>query len=199
MNISDTTLEIRTLGSFCISVNGRPVVIDWPDETLKVLFCSLLSPLDVSFTWDRICRSLWDIPATKTSMQRLEELFFQKLDSFLIKELGFNPLITAAEGISINRQCIQVDAHEFHSLAVDGLRLFSLGNNAAAFEKFSRADALYTGCYLPGMPGRINTDTRYNLEELYRISVKDAMHQTRKSVCLWHIRRAEPRMRLAVA
>ena len=44
MNISDTMLDIRTLGSFRISAKGKPVAVDWPDETQKVLFCTLLSP-----------------------------------------------------------------------------------------------------------------------------------------------------------
>jgi hypothetical protein len=103
MNISDTTLEIRTLGSFSIFVNGRPVATDWPDETLKVLFCSLLSPLDISFSWDRICRSMWGIRATKTSICRLEELFLRPFGTFLVMELGFNPLIAGQEGIRIDR------------------------------------------------------------------------------------------------
>src|SRR5664279_1825707 len=75
MKLSDTKLEIRTLGSFSISVNGRAVAVDWPDETLKVLFCSLLSPFDSFFCWDRICRSLWGIRATQTSRSRLEDIF----------------------------------------------------------------------------------------------------------------------------
>jgi hypothetical protein len=199
MNISDTTLEIRTLGRFSISAAGKPVAADWPNETVKVLFCSLLSPLDLSFTWDRVCRSMWGVPATRTSMRRLEEIYIRPLISFLIKELGFNPLITGYEGIRIDLQRIQVDALEFHSTAVEGLRLLSIGNHAAALNKLSRADLLYVGSYLPGLPGKIITDTRNDLDSLYRTAVMDAMPLIRNSNCSRRNRRAEPVMYLMAA
>jgi len=199
MNIPDTTLEIRTLGSFSISFAGKAVATDWPDETIKLLFCSLLSPLDVSFTWDRICRSMWGVPATRTSMRRLEKNCIQPLTSFLTKELGFNLLITGHESIRINQQRIQVDALEFHSTAAEGLRLLSLGNHDAALEKFSRADSLYAGRYLPGMPGKIITDTRDDLQSLYQTAVMDAMPLTRNSGWSGRTRRAEPGVYLMAA
>jgi len=177
--MTDTTLEILTLGRFSISMNGNPVAVEWPDETVKVFFCSLLSPLDLYFSWDRLCRSLWNEPETRTCRHRLEELVIRPLNSFLIKELGFNPLSAGAEGIRINRQGVHIDAHEFHNAVIDGLGLLTLGSDTAALEKLSRADTLYSGNFLPGMPGKIIGNARRDLEALYRIAVLD---------CTWHSR-----------
>jgi hypothetical protein len=179
MKIPETPLEIRTLGRFSISVNGRLVATEWPDETVKVLFCSLLSPLDLYFTWDRICRSMLGVPATITSRHQLDETCIQPLNSFLIKELGFNPLIAGHEGIRIDLQGIHVDAHEFYSNVLEGLRLLSLAKHVAALEKFSRANSLYAGNYLPGIPGKIIENTRSDLESLYRTAVMDGIRHAR--------------------
>jgi hypothetical protein len=181
MDLSDTKLEIRTLGHFSISIDGKPVATDWPDETVKELFCSLLSPLDLYVSWDRICRSMWDIPATPNSSLRMEEIFVRPLKSFLVKELGFDPLIIGDDGIRIDQQRIRLDALEFHSAAAGGLRLLSSGNHSAALEKFSRAKALYDGSYLPGMPGKIIASTRNDLESLYLTAIIDAMPLSRNS------------------
>lgn len=190
MNTPDTMLTIQTLGRFSIAVNGRPVAIIWPDETAKVLFCSLLSPLDLSFSWDRICRSMWGVPATRNNRCRLEEIFSQHLSGFLIKELGFNPLIAGREGIRID-QHIHVDAREFHSTVVEGLRLLAFGNQTEALEKFYRADSLYVGSYLPGMTGNIIENTRKDLETLYQTAVMDIMSLKRNFGCWDCTKRAE--------
>lgn len=168
MNISDTTLDIHTLGSFGISVNGKPVATKWPGEVAMLLFCSLLSPLDLCFTWDRICRTIFGVPATRTNRLRLEETVIRPLNTFLIKELGFEPIIAGQENIRIDQERIHVDAVEFHDSFVEGLSLLSLGNHSAALEKFCKANALYAGSYLPGMPGKIIANTRKDLESLYR-------------------------------
>jgi len=169
------------------------VATAWPNESLQVLFCSLLSPLDLFINWDRLCRSMLDLPATGTSRRRLEADFVRPLNSFLIQELGFNPLITEAEGIRIDHQRVHVDAFEFHSAALEGLRQMSLGNHAAAFDRFSRAKSLYEGLYLPGIKGKIIANTRNDLESVYLTAVLDAMPLTRKT---WSYsgrnRRAEP-------
>ena len=168
MSIPDTKLEILTLGRFSIFADGKPVATEWPDETVKALFCSLLSPLDIYFTWDRICRSMLGVPVTQTSRRQLEEILIRPLKSFLIKELGFNPIIISRECIRINQQHINVDALEFHSTVVEGLRLLSLGIHAAALDKFIRADSLYAGSYLPGITGKIIENTRNELESIYQ-------------------------------
>lgn len=176
MDIPETKLEILTLGRFSISViSGKPVAADWPDETVKNLFCSLLSPLDLYFTWDRICRSLWNVPVTRISKRRLEEVVIRPLNGFLLKELGFTPVISGSEGLRIDLQGIHLDAHEFHSAVIKGLELLTLGNHAAALEKFNRAALLYVGSYLPGMPGKIIENTRIELESLYRTTVLDGI------------------------
>jgi hypothetical protein len=199
MNISDTTLEIRTLGGFSISVAGKPVAADWPDKSIKLFFCSLLSPLDASFTWERICNSKWGVPATRISRSQLEDTIIQPLISFLVKELGFNPLITGHEGIRIDLLRIHVDALEFHNTVVEGLRLLYLGNHVAALKKMTRAASLYAGSYLPGMLGKIITDTRNDLMSLYRTAVLDAMPLARNPGCSVRNRRAEPGMYLMAA
>lgn len=178
MIIPETTLEIQTLGRFIISADGKAVATEWPDDTAKELFCSLLSPLDLYFSWDRICRSMLGVPATLTSRSRLEETIIRPLNKFLIKELGFNPLDAGIEYLRINPQRIRVDAHLFHCSAVEGLRQLSLGNRSAALAKFNRANSLYAGKYLPGISGKIITNTRKELDSLYRIAVIDAMPLT---------------------
>lgn len=175
MDMHDTTLEISTLGRFSISVDGKPVATEWPDDTIKVLFCSLLSPLDLYFSWDRICRSMLGAPATLTSRSKLEETIIRPLNRFLIKELGFNPLNAGFEYIRIDPQRIHVDAREFHSSVVEGLSLLSNGNNAAALDKLSKANSLYTGNYLPGISGKMITNTRKELESFYRTVILKAM------------------------
>ena len=113
MNTPDTTLRITTLGRFSMAINGKPVATDWPDETIKVFFCSLISPLDLYFTWDRICLTMWDIPDSRIVRHRLEELFIEPLKCFLIRELGFNPLISENGGITLDQQRIHLDAFDF--------------------------------------------------------------------------------------
>lgn len=173
MNISDATLEIQTLGHFSISADKKPVAKNWPDETVKVFFCSLLSPLDLYFTWDRICRSMLGVPETRTSRRQLEEIVIRPLNNFLSKELGFTPLIAGREDIRLNQQRIHVDALEFHRTAVEGLRLLPL-DHAAALKQLGRAHSLYTGCYLPGIAGKIIKNTRNELESLYQTVIMNS-------------------------
>jgi len=173
MKKTATTLEILTLGRFSVSINGNPVAATWPDETIKIFFCSLISPLDLYFTWDRICRSMLGVPETRASRRQLEEVLIRPLNSFLIKEFGFTPLIAGLESIRIDQQRIYVDAMEFHNAVTEGFKLISLGNRAAAFEKLGRAKSLYAGSYLPGIPGKIINNTRNELESLYRTAVME--------------------------
>ena len=179
MNKPVYALGIRTLGCFSVSSDGKMVATDWPEEAIKVFFCSFLSPLDLYFTWDRICRSFLNVPETRSSRRQLEELFIRPLNHFLLKELGFNPLITGPEGMRIDLQGIYVDVFEFHNAVVEGISLISLGNPDGACEKFSRANLLYAGSYLLGMSGKIIENTRIELESLYRTAVKDDVWQTR--------------------
>ncbi len=173
MNIPYTMTEIQTLGRFRISVNGKSVVTEWPNESLKAFFCSLLSPLDLFFTWDRICRSALDTPATRASRHQLEENTVRPLNDFLIKEMGFTPLVADSEGIRISHDGIHVDAHEFYTTVLEGLRFLCISDHAAAVEKFNLANVLYTGSYLPGMESKIIKSTRNDLESLYRTAVMD--------------------------
>lgn len=179
MDKSGTMLRIQTLGRFSISIDGKPAGTVWPDETLKVFFCSLLSPLDLYFTWDRICRSMWDVPATASSRHRLDEKIIRPLGNFLVDEWGFNPLLAGPDDIRIDHLRTHIDAQEFYNTVVEGLQLSSLIDHSAALEKFNRANTLYTGSYLPGMSGKIIENARHELEILYRTTVMDALPLSR--------------------
>lgn len=170
---TDSIVLIRTLGSFNISVGKKTVAAEWPDEATKVLFCSLLSPLDMNFTWDRICRSIWGAPESLDLKHILEETSLRTLNEFLMGELGFNPLIMESDGITMNHKRIYLDALEFYETVLEGVRLFSVSNHVAAVEKFTRANILYTGSYLPGMTGKIIESTRHDLESLYQTVVRE--------------------------
>jgi len=170
-----TLLKILTLGRFSLNIDGKPVATDWPNESLKVFFCSLLSPLDLYFSWDRICRSFWDVPVSRSCKHRLDEKIIGPLGIFLTSELGFNPLREGDEGMRIDLQLIHVDAHEFYRTVLEGLRLSSFADNTAALERFNRANVLYTGSYLPGIQGKIIENARNGLEAMYRIAVIDSI------------------------
>jgi hypothetical protein len=175
MNIPAHTLNIYTLGRFSIADEEKSFATDWPDEATKVFFCSLLSPLDIYFSWDRICRSMLGVPETRASRRQLEETIIRPLITFLTREVGFNPLIINPEGISIDKQGINIDALEFYNAVLEGLRLLSLDNYPAALEKFTRANVLYAGSYLPGISGKIIDNTRADLESLYRTAVMEGL------------------------
>jgi two-component SAPR family response regulator len=175
MKVPNFKLNILTLGRISLFIDGKSVLTEWPSETLKELFCSLLSPLDLYISWDRICRSMWDIPATTDSNLRMEETFVGPLRSFLVRELGFDPLITGDDGLRFDQERISLDALEFHSAAAGGLRLLSLDLRSAALEALNRAKTLYVGSYLPGMSGKIIANTRNDLESLYLTAVIDGI------------------------
>jgi hypothetical protein len=113
--------------------------------------------------------------------QQLEENIIRPLKKFLIMELGFNPLLTGEEYISIDRRRAQVDVFEFHSSAVEGLRQLSQGNHAAAQQNLARAKALYAGSYLPGVPGKIIANTRIELESLHQKVILESARQVAAS------------------
>lgn len=69
---------------------------------------------------------MWDIPAKPDSDLGMEEIFVRPLRSFLIKEFGFDPLISGVDGVRFDQGRITLDALEFHSAAVGGLRKLSL-------------------------------------------------------------------------
>jgi hypothetical protein len=118
------------------------------------------------------------VPETRSSRRQLEEVLIRPLNSFLIKEFGFTPLIAGLESIRIDQRRIYVDALEFHNAVVEGFKLLSLGNRAAALEKLARAKSLYAGSYLPGIPGKIINNTRNELESLYRTAVMEIVPKT---------------------
>ena len=179
MNIPAVTMDIKTLGCFSSSVAGKPVATEWPNETIRIFFCSLLSPLDLYFTWDRMSRSMLGEPETRSSRHHLEDLCVRPLNCFLIEELGFNPLIADQDCIKIDPSRVHVDAFDFYDNAVRGLNLASLGSHSAALENFENARNLYGGIYLPEMPGKIIDNTRTDLESFYQKVVMYGMRHSR--------------------
>jgi hypothetical protein len=175
MNETVTTIEIQTLGRFVISDHCKPVAADWPDEPLKQFFGSLLSPSDLYVSWDRLCSNFLGVPDSRTSRPRLKETCLRPLIRFLIKELGFNPLIIESEGIRIDHQRVHVDAFEFRNAAVEGLQLFSNDKQVEALNRFNRAKSLYAGSFLTGMSNKIIVNTRNDLESLYLTAILDTM------------------------
>jgi hypothetical protein len=184
MGVPGSQLEIYTLGRFSVVRDGKPVATEWPSETIKVLFCSLLSPLDLYFTYDRICRSLLGVPATRSSQRRLLEELIRPLGAFLLKELGFNPVMTGPESIRIDQRSINSDAFLFNRTALEGLMVMSLENHALARVKLKKAESLYVGCYLPGMTGKIIDNTRKELESLHRASLMNIKCLLDHTYCL---------------
>lgn len=168
MQSAERTLRVVTLGRFSIAVGDSEVKIAWPDETARVLFCSLLSPLDESLSWERSCRSLWGLPATHHSKIRATALLNRLQTSFAV-QLGCDPFIVTHEGAALNKGIINIDAHHFHSNVVTGLRLLALGNRSAASQLLEQALAIYDAPFLPGVPGRIVAATRDELDNLYRM------------------------------
>jgi hypothetical protein len=177
MERHDIVPEIRTLGCFSISAQGKAIATRWPDETIKIFFCSLLSPLDLYYTWDRMCRALWGVPVTRANKHRLDDDVIRPLNGFLVKEMGFNPLLIGREGIRIDNQGVRIDAHEFYDAVIDGLKLLSLSNNTASLEKFNRAGALYAGIYLPDFKGKIIENARHDLALLHQTAIKKDLWQ----------------------
>lgn len=194
MKKSDTVSQVQTFGRFHISVNGETVAKYWPNETLKRLFCSLLSPLDLYITWDRICRSVLEIPAHHSSRQGLEHMYIRPLKGFLIKELGCNPLIVGDDGIRLDRNCMHLDSFEFYCAALEGFRQISDGNHAAALEKIRSATSLYSGVYLPEFSCTIINSTRNELESLYQTAVAGTILLSRNACLQVCERRANPRL-----
>jgi hypothetical protein len=172
MKRSDPVVTITTLGRFCIHVNGKQVATEWPDEEAKIIFCSLLSPPVQFLDWGRLCRCLSGISAAPTDRQRVEEGSLRRLASFLTRELGFNPLITAEEGVRIDQRRIHLDARFFHDTVVEGFRHLLYGNEAAARDRFIKAYAIYGGEFLPGIGGNIVHKTRSELDDLFQEAVR---------------------------
>ncbi len=164
MSIHQHNLFVRTLGEFTIVCATRPVTISWPDNATRLLFCSLLSPLDAAISRDRLCQTLWGIAATEAENRRLHATM-GRLQDVISGAFGINPFIISHEGFSLDAHKIQIDARDFHETAIAGLRQLSLGNKQSAHSFFQTAASLYRGAFLPGISSRIITTTRTELEQ----------------------------------
>jgi len=171
MSVPIKILEIRTLGGFSLMVGERPFRAEWPEKITKLLFCTLLSPLDETITMEQLCRSLWEAPVRQMFKREIAAKFDQ-LSAFIAAETGINPLIIHNDGFGIDFLHVRVDAHEFFLHAVTGLKLISLGSHYDALINLDKADLLYRGKFLPGMDNRIIKDTREELKKLHRMVVE---------------------------
>lgn len=158
-------LEVRTLGDFSLMCGERPVLAPWPGRTVQMLFCTLLSPLDSTFSRERLCRCLWGRSSTSQTLGHLDETF-DCLVRFLGKETGGNPFSLMNEGIALNPALVRVDAFDYYHYALEGLRQLSLGDAALSGRNFRSAVAVYNGVFLPGMHNRIIADARQELAAL---------------------------------
>jgi len=174
MNLPINTLEIRTLGGFSLMVGKKAITATWPDEISKVLFCTLLSPLDESITMERLCRSLWDLPASRTPKKRIAAKIDHLTDIF-VAETGINPFFMIGDRVGINSSHVSVDAHEFYRVTAEGFRLKLFGNCQAALIKLQEADLLYRGLFMPEMFNQVISSTREDLDEMHRMVVKQTM------------------------
>jgi DNA-binding SARP family transcriptional activator len=168
MTIHQYSLSVRTLGDFTITRDRKTVNVTWPDNAIKILFCSLLSPLDVSISRDRLCKALWNIPASAAGIGRLTSALGQ-LHDVMARTFGFSPIIVQDDGITLDYGKVYVDARDFHDTAISGFRNFAGGEIAAASHLFRTASMLYRGEFLPGMTGRIISATRNDLEDQYQM------------------------------
>jgi DNA-binding SARP family transcriptional activator len=166
MKTNQPKLAIRTLGDFSLAVDAVPVTINWPDKATRLLFCSLLSPLDAAYSRERLCKALWGTPANELGIARLT-LTLDHLQNALVSTIGFSPVSAGPDGISVRRAQVQCDARDFHEMAITGLSALAQGNPTLAHDCFRTAAALYRGPFLPGIAGRIVTATRDDLAQQY--------------------------------
>jgi len=112
MKTTNTALEIRVLGQFSLVHSGRALATSWPGPYGRYIFCSLLSPLGEPVTWDRLCRSLWDVPATRESKERIVAIIKQ-LNAFFQSECGIRPIVEHMDCITYDSTTTYLDAKDF--------------------------------------------------------------------------------------
>lgn len=162
-------LHVRSLGGLALSQRGVAVTAPWPDKITKELFCSLLSPLDICITFDRLSRSLLGAPLTARTSERLE-MAIDSLIRFTSEEMGVSdPLLVTPDAVGFKGDSICIDAHQFFETALKGLSNLSKGEKGAALQHVCKAMDLYEGDFLPGMNSRIIVDTREELAGLHKV------------------------------
>lgn len=174
MNSIATTAEVRTFGEFSLIVNGSVVEPAWQNETERVLFCSLLLPLDESISEERLCRSLWGVPAEHTSRIRLMGMI-QQLRHYFFDLTGSDLFIATSEGFALDQKKITVDATLFRHCALAGLQLLARGDCTRAYQQLQEAYTMYRAPFLPGVPGRLVDMARDDLDGLYGMVVAAIM------------------------
>ena len=182
MESNTRRLNIRTFGQFSVSAGGVELAQEWPGETSRRLFLLLLSPLEPSVSWERVCRDLWGVPATYTSRRRAMALA-QHLQRHICNAWGRSDILHAAEdGISLNMEAVRIDAYKFRTMVLSGLEMLVSGcSRFAAYSMLRQAVARYEAPFLPGVPDRIVASAREELEALYWIACGHALPMSRFS------------------
>jgi len=167
MNTTETSVEIRVLGQFCILQAGKPLVRAFsPEPEARELLCNLLSPQGDPVSRDRLCRLLWRVSPSERPEARLVELVM-KLNTNFMMEFGIRPIIEKDGGLTYNDSLIRVDARSFYQISVQGLQHLAAGDLAGAARYFKTALSMYGGPLLPGSESRVISTNRECLHSLY--------------------------------
>lgn len=160
-------MEIRTFGGLTICASGTPVNISWESQKARLLFCYLLITYDQWVHRDKLTQILWPgcnlvagAKNFKTTLSRLRKSFYGSECP--------NPVLTQGEAIRINYDVLAADCSTFRKNALNGLRLTTRGDMAAARACLELAQDIYTGEFLPEEPfDPFITGARTELRELY--------------------------------
>jgi len=167
MNTTETSVELRVLGQFCILQAGKPPARAFPPEPeARALLCNLLSPQGDPVSRDRLCRLLWRVSLSELPEARLVELV-RKLNTSFMMEFGIRPIIEKSGGLTFNDTLIRLDARCFYQISVLGLQHLAAGDLAGATRCFKTALTMYGGPLLPGSESRTISTNRECLHSLY--------------------------------
>jgi hypothetical protein len=171
MCVANEKLEIQTLGVISIKSGERLILAEWPDDLSKMLFCTLISPLEETITMEQLCSLLLNMPATQTPRRRIAAKIDNLIEMFEA-ETGINPFLIENDQVGIDYLHVHVDAYEFYQYVQKGFRLTSNGDRHHALSNLQKADLLYYGKFLPGMFNSAINKTREELEKIHGLVVK---------------------------
>ncbi len=157
---------VSTFGGLSIYFRNAPITIIWESQKARLLFCYLLVTYDQWIHRDKLIDLLWpgcNVGAGannfKTTVSRLRKSF--------TGAQCVNPVITQGEGVRININAFSLDASQFRSKAITGIKLQARGELKSARQYLEAAQDLYMGDFLSEEPfNTFITATRNELAEL---------------------------------
>jgi hypothetical protein len=170
-DLKDNHLYIRTFGTFSITSQGKPLDIEWPNGSSRLLFCSLLNPYDELLSWDRLNREPRESSSLGAGNSRVIAKLNQLAELFSLAT-GIYPFRSNCQGASLDYSKVELDAWLFREHVCTGLNHLAEGKQDNSLTHFIIATSLYKGQFLPGVSGRIVNFVRTELDELYRMSLK---------------------------